>query len=143
VLVLTMYADTQYIRHVLKAGGAGYLLKSSADTDLIHAIREIARGHSYLTPQATEVLLADYREGDLAPAAPEPAELELLSEREREVLVMVALGYSSREIGELLSISPKSVSTYRQRLMDKLHLESRAELVQYALRNGLLENPNE
>jgi two-component system, NarL family, response regulator NreC len=139
VLILTMHADTQYIRHVLKVGGAGYVLKSSADTELITAIREIAGGRSYLTPEATEILLADYRGQDTA-EEPQPPELDLLSEREREVLVMAALGYSSREIGELLSISPKSVGTYRQRLMEKLNLESRAELVQYALRNGLLES---
>ncbi|MBE2269363.1 MAG: response regulator transcription factor, partial [Anaerolinea sp.] len=80
----------------------------------------------------------DYREKD-EPAAKTESGLDLLSEREREVLVMTALGYSSREIGDLLFISPKSVDTYRQRLMDKLGLENRAELVQYALKNGLLE----
>ncbi len=139
ILVLTMHADTQYIRHVLKVGGAGYVLKSNADTELITAIREIASGNSYLTPEATKILLADYR-GQDTDATPPPPELDLLSDREREVLVMAALGYSSREIGELLSISPKSVGTYRQRLMDKLGLETRAELVQYALKNGLLES---
>lgn len=139
VLVLTMHADMQYIRHVMKAGGSGYVLKSNADTDLIQAIREIASGKSYLTPEATQILLTDYRQQNAA--AEEPAEasgLDLLSEREREVLVMTALGYSSREIGELLFISPKSADTYRQRMMEKLHLESRAELVQFALKHGLL-----
>ncbi|MBK8027226.1 MAG: response regulator transcription factor [Chloroflexi bacterium] len=140
VLVLTMHTDTQYIRHVMKAGGAGYVLKSSADTELIKAIRTIAGGNSYLTPEATQVLLSDYREKEVKAAEPKKeSDLDLLSEREREVLVMTALGYSSREIGELLFISPKSVDTYRQRLMEKLHLENRADLVQYALRNGLLE----
>lgn len=140
VLVLTMHADTQYIRHVVKAGGAGYVLKSSADTELIKAIRIVASGSSYLTPAATQVLMSDYREQDEPLIASEKASgLSLLSDREHEVLVMTALGYSSREIGELLFISPKSVDTYRQRLMEKLHLENRAELVQYALKNGLLE----
>ncbi len=138
VLVLTMHADTQYIRHVMKAGGAGYVLKSSADTELIKAIRIVAGGGSYLTPEATQVLISDYREKADPPPKKESG-LDLLSEREREVLVMTALGYSSREIGELLFISPKSVDTYRQRLMEKLRLENRAELVQYALKNGLLE----
>jgi len=138
VLVLTMHADTQYIRHVVKAGGAGYVLKSSADTELIKAIRVVASGGSYLTPEATQVLISDYREKD-EPASKPVTGLDLLSEREHEVLVMTALGYSSREIGELLFISPKSVDTYRQRLMEKLRLENRAELVQYALKNGLLE----
>lgn len=138
VLVLTMHADTQYIRHVVKAGGAGYVLKSSADTELIKAIRVVASGGSYLTPEATQVLISDYREKE-DPASKPTTGLDLLSEREHEVLVMTALGYSSREIGELLFISPKSVDTYRQRLMEKLQLENRAELVQYALKNGLLE----
>ncbi|MBL8117095.1 MAG: response regulator transcription factor [Anaerolineae bacterium] len=139
VLVLTMHADTQYIRHVVKMGGAGYILKSSADTELIKAIRVVASGGSYLTPEATHVLISDYR-GDESLLPSHPKGLELLSEREHEVLVMTALGYSSREIGELLFISPKSVDTYRQRLMEKLKLENRAELVQYALKNGLLES---
>ncbi len=138
VLVLTMHADTQYIRHVMKAGGAGYVLKSSADTELITAIRVVASGNSYLTPEATQVLISDYRDKD-EPHPKTDTGLGLLSEREHEVLVMTALGYSSREIGELLFISPKSVDTYRQRLMEKLQLENRAELVQYALKNGLLE----
>ncbi|MBK9745673.1 MAG: response regulator transcription factor [Chloroflexi bacterium] len=139
VLVLTMHSDTQYIRHVVKAGGAGYVLKSSADTELIKAIRVVASGGSYLTPEATQVLISDYREKD-EPASKPVTGLDLLSEREHEVLVMTALGYSSREIGELLFISPKSVDTYRQRLMEKLRLENRAELVQYALKNGLLDS---
>lgn len=141
VLVLTMHADTQYIRHVIKAGGAGYVLKSSADTELIEAIRVVAGGNSYLTPAAMQVLMSDYRDQEKPPDPPAaPSGLDLLSEREHEVLVMTALGYSSREIGELLFISPKSVDTYRQRLMDKLQLENRAELVQYALKNGLLDS---
>ncbi len=137
VLVLTMHADTQYVRHVLKAGCAGYVTKSSADTELITAIREVAKGKSYLAPEAAKVLLEDYRHQDDIHRKQD--EQEKLSERESEVLVMTALGYNSREIGEMLFISPKSVDTYRQRLMEKLALESRAELVQYALKNGLLE----
>jgi two-component system response regulator NreC len=139
VLVLTMHADIQYIRHVMKAGGSGYVLKSNADTDLIHAIREIANGNSYLTPEATGILLEDYRKQNV-PQHTEPKSpgIDSLSEREHEVLVMTTLGYSSREIGDLLFISPKSVDTYRQRMMEKLQLESRAELVQFALKHGLL-----
>lgn len=136
VLVLTMHAESQYIRHVLKAGGAGYLLKSNADVDLVNAIREIASGNSYLAPEATEILLTDYRQQNQP--EPEIPAADPLSEREREVLVMTALGYSSREIGGLLFISPKSVDTYRQRLMNKLNLETRADLVQYALKHGML-----
>ena len=137
VLVLTMHSDTQYVRHVLKAGCAGYVTKSSADTELITAIREIAKGKSYLSPEAANVLLQDYRQQD--EVHHEGDERKKLTDRESEVLVMTALGYNSREIGEMLFISPKSVDTYRQRSMEKLQLESRADLVQYALKNGLLE----
>jgi two-component system, NarL family, response regulator NreC len=138
ILVLTMHSDTQYVRHVIRSGAVGYVLKSGADTELIKAIREVASGNSYLTPEATKVLLDDYRgQADL----PEKNRgLSVLSDREHEVLVMTALGYSSREIGELLFISPKTVDTYRQRLMEKLQLENRAELVQFALEHGLLES---
>ena len=123
----------------MQAGGAGYVLKSAADTELIAAIREIAKGNSYLTPGVTNVLLADYREQNHEPQKTEPEGLDLLSDREREVLIMTALGYSSKEMGEMLFISPKTVDTYRQRVMEKLQLERRAELVQYALKNQLLE----
>ena len=139
VLVLTMHADTQYIRHVMQAGGAGYVLKSAADTELIAAIRQIAQGNSYLTPGVTNVLLADYRDQHQEPEEKPPSELDLLSDREREVLIMTALGYSSKEMGEMLFISPKTVDTYRQRVMEKLNLERRADLVQYALKHELLE----
>lgn len=134
ILVLTMHDDTQYIRHVMQAGGAGYVLKSGADTELTKAIREIASGNSYMMPEVTNILLADYRQ-----TQNETDTLDKLSEREREVLIMTALGYSSKEMGEMLFISPKTIDTYRQRVMDKLQLESRAELVQYALKQGLLE----
>ena len=142
VLVLTMHADKNYIRHVMQAGGAGYILKSGADTELITAIRQVASGKSYLNPEATQLLLDDYLDQQsAAEPASEANNLGLLSDREREVLVMTARGYSSREIGEQLFISPKTVDTYRQRLMDKLALQSRAELVQYALENNLLDTP--
>ncbi len=139
VLVLTMHADKQYILHVLQAGGAGYVLKSGADTELIHAIRHVAQGKSYLYPEATQVLLDAYRDQTDDNESPETDTLDMLSDREREVLTLTALGYSSREIGEMLYLSPKTVDTYRQRLMDKLRLDSRAELVQYALKKNLLD----
>ena len=117
------------------------MLKSGADTELIDAIRHVAQGHSYLYPEATQVLLEAYR-GDQSDEKDEPGadDLELLSDREREVLIFTALGYSSREIGETLYLSPKTVDTYRQRMMDKLHLESRADLVKYALKKKLIDS---
>lgn len=140
VLVLTMHADKQYILHVLQAGGAGYVLKSGADTELIDAIRHVASGGSYLYPEATQVLLEAYRDRSEEKDESEDDSLELLSEREREVLTFTALGYSSREIGKMLYLSPKTVDTYRQRVMDKLQLNSRADLVQYALKKKLMDS---
>lgn len=139
VLVLTMHADKQYILHVLQAGGAGYVLKSSADTELINAIRHVSKGNSYLYPEATQVLLEAYRDQADDPE-PETDSLDLLSDREREVLTLTALGHSSREIGEMLYLSPKTVDTYRQRVMAKLQLDSRADLVHYALKKKLLDS---
>jgi two-component system response regulator NreC len=140
VLVLTMHAEEQYILAVLEAGGAGYVLKSAADDDLIHAIRQVSQGKPYLYEEATRVLINHYRRQE-AHDQTEAAEdsLALLSEREREVLVFTARGYSSREIGEMLHISSKTVDTYRQRFMDKLDLHSRVDLVGYALRKELLK----
>lgn len=139
VLVLTMHADKQYILRVLQAGGAGYVLKSSADTELIDAIRSVAQGNTYLYPEATQVLLEAYRD-QTGESPPETDSLDQLSEREREVLTLTALGYSSREIAEMLYLSSKTVDTYRQRVMTKLQLDSRADLVQYALKKKLLSS---
>jgi two-component system response regulator NreC len=137
VLVLTMHAEIQYIVRVVEAGGSGYVLKSAADRDLVDAIRQVHRGKTYLYPDAAHLLFEHYRhQGSRAEAASD--ELDLLSEREREVLILTAQGYSSREISEKLVISPKTVDTYRQRLMEKLELRNRVMLVQYALRKGLL-----
>jgi two-component system response regulator NreC len=139
VLVLTMHAEKQYIVRVIEAGGWGYVLKSAADRDLVDAIRQVHRGQTYLYRDAVQVLFDHYRQQAAKADAP-PNDLETLSEREREVLKLTAQGYSSREIGELLVISPKTVDTYRQRLMEKLGLHNRVGLVQYALQKGLLES---
>ncbi|MCL4394888.1 MAG: response regulator transcription factor [Chloroflexi bacterium] len=136
VLVLTVHAMERYLFPVLQAGGSGYILKSAADTELIDAIRVIARGGVFLYPSATRMLLEDYLER--ARSGEERDSFDTLSEREREVLKLIAEGYTGSEIGEQLALSVKTVDTYRARLMDKLHLQSRAELVRYALRKGLL-----
>ncbi|HOA25633.1 MAG: response regulator transcription factor [Aggregatilineales bacterium] len=138
VLVLTMHADEQYIVQVIQSGAAGYVLKSAADTDLIHAIRQVAQGKTYLYPDAAHILVEYYRRQDVNRHKEEDS-LSLLSEREREVLTYTARGFSSREIGEMLFISDKTVETYRRRLMEKLDLHHRSDIVQYALQKGLLE----
>lgn len=136
VLVLTMHAEEQYLLQVLQAGGSGYVLKRSADTELMDAIRAVHRGEAFLYPGATKLLLEEY----LRSAAPDAAEAakKRLTDREREVLALTAAGYTNQEIAGRLYISPKTVDTYRQRIMEKLNLHHRSELVRYALDKGLL-----
>ena len=136
VLVLTVHAEERYLLPVLDAGGSGYVRKSSAHTDLIQAIRMVARGDAFLDPEATRTLLAGYmgrvhkgQERDIR---------EVLSDREREVVRLTAEGYSAQQAADQLSLSAKTVETYRHRAMQKLGLTNRAELVTYALRAGLL-----
>lgn len=136
VLVLTVHAEEEYLLPVVDAGASGYLTKTSADTDLLEAIRVVARGQVSLPPKATSLLLQRYR----ASESDDSVGLKALSDREREVLGLTAEGFSSREIGEKLFISPKTVDTYRGRIMEKLGLGHRSELVRFALRVGLLKD---
>ena len=135
VLVLTVHAEEEYLVPVVEAGASGYLTKTSADKDLLEALRVVARGQVFLPPKATTLLLQRYNERDDDANA---SGLKALSAREREVLALTAEGFSSREIGEKLFISPKTVDTYRARIMDKLGLSHRSELVRFALEVGLL-----
>jgi two-component system response regulator NreC len=130
-----MHAESQYLLPLLEAGGAGYVLKSGADTELIEAIRTVHRGEVFLYPAATKLLVDGYRDR----SAREEDPYDGLTEREREVLKLVAEGYSGTEIAERLVISPKTVDTYRERIMQKLGLRHRYELVRYALRKGMLK----
>jgi DNA-binding NarL/FixJ family response regulator len=136
VLVLTVHAEEEYLLPVLEAGGSGYVRKTSADEDLIEAIHTVARNEVFLYPSAAKLLLQGYRASE-ASAEIDPA--EPLSEREREVLTLTAEGYSSSEIGKKLFLSPKTVDTYRSRIMQKLGLTHRSELVRFALKAGLLK----
>lgn len=135
VLVLTSHAEAEYLLPVLEAGGNGYVQKTNADQDLIEAIRVVARGEVFLYPHAAKLLLRGFRSAE---ARGEVNPLEELSEREREVLTLAAEGYSSSEIGKKLFLSPKTVDTYRSRLMQKLGLSHRSELVRFALQTGVL-----
>ena len=136
VLVLTVHAEERYLLPVLEAGGSGYVKKSSAHTDLLDAIRTVARGEVFLDPAATKTLLRGYlgrvRTGEELDLG------ELLSDREREVVKLTAEGHTAQQAADILSLSPKTVETYRHRAMQKLGLTNRAELVRYALRAGLL-----
>lgn len=137
VLVLTAHAEDTYLFPVLDAGGSGYVTKTRADTDLLRAVREVARGEVFLYPSAAKLLLRRYQDAD---PGSETSPLAQLSPREREVLALTAEGFSSSEIGEKLFISPKTVDTYRSRIMHKLGLRHRSELVRFALRTGLLRS---
>jgi DNA-binding NarL/FixJ family response regulator len=136
VLVLTMHGEEEHLLPVLEAGGSGYVNKRGADEELIEAIRTVARGDVFLYPNAAKLLLQGFR-GKGARGEEDP--LEKLTEREREVLGYTAEGFSSAEIGKKLFISPKTVDTYRSRIMEKLGLHHRSELVRFALQQGLLK----
>lgn len=136
VLMLTMHNDAEYLRQVLELGGAGYVLKEAADTELLTAIRTVYNGGVFLHPQHAQLLLQPR-------ATPEDTRivdpLGELSFREREVLRLIALGHSNREIAEMLHLSVKTVETYKARTMEKLDLAGRAALVRFALSQGLLD----
>ena len=136
ILILTMHTEEEYLVPLLQAGAAGYLVKSAADRELVDAVRTVARGEMFVQANAARVLARRVTKKD--PEAEERARFDKLTERERNVLVMVAQGYTAPEIGEKLYISPKTVDTYKQRINEKLALTHRADYVKMALRLGLL-----
>src|SRR5262245_25781843 len=138
VVVLTMHAEEEYLLGVLEAGGSGYVRKTSADHDLTQAIRTVSKDEVFLYPSAAKLLLKGFKT-KREPEGPDP--LARLTERERDVLRQTVEGYSSSEIGEKLFISPKTVDTYRARVMEKLGLTHRSELVRIALETGFLKAP--
>ena len=136
VLVLTMHDDSAYLKSVLEAGGSGYLVKRAADTELLAAIRAVASGKPYVDVSLGSGMLQRVLTEDAVPETVPP--VSVLSERERQVLELVAMGHTHKEIAKSLCVSVKTVETYRLRLSEKLGLRSRAELVRYALSLGLL-----
>jgi DNA-binding NarL/FixJ family response regulator len=135
VLVLTSHQEERSLLAVLEAGGSGYVNKTKAEQDLIEAIRTVSRDEVFLYPSATRLLLLGYRKAE---ERGEASPVEELSDREREVLALTAEGFSSSEVGKKLFLSPKTVDTYRARIMKKLGLGHRSDLVRFALRHGLL-----
>ena len=137
VVALTIHEDEEYFFQMLQAGASGYVPKRAAPEELITAVRTAAAGEIYLYPSLARLLVRDYLSGGGhgAPAAL----VEELTEREREVLGYLAEGTNSRDIAEALSISPKTVSRHRENIMAKLNLHSRAELVKYAIRKGIIQ----
>ena len=133
VLVLSMQDDPRYVREAFAAGASGYVLKEAADTDVVGAIREVASGNRYVHPALGARLAA----ADATAAA--KADADPLSDREREVLRLLALGHTNQEIAKMLFISVRTAETHRAHVMQKLRFSTRAELVRYALSEGLLE----
>jgi DNA-binding NarL/FixJ family response regulator len=139
VLVLTMHSEEAYLEAVLEAGASGYLVKSTADRELVDAVRAVARGDVFVQPSAARVLAKGARRRE--EHASDRARFERLTDRERAVMQLIAQGYTAPEIGEQLTISPKTVDTYKQRINDKLGLTHRADYVKLALKLGLLQTP--
>lgn len=139
VLVLTMHEDEDYLRAVLAAGGAGYVLKRAADTELLSAIRAVSEGGTYLHLEHVPLLLEQVPPTPGSQSSTDDS-YELLSPRERQVLRLIALGHTNQEVADMLYLSVKTIETYKARLMAKLELTGRAALVRYALERGLLNS---
>ncbi len=136
VLVLTMHSDEAYVNQILQAGATGYLLKDSADVDLVQAVSAVSQGKSFFSPAIARVMLDDYVKQLAEKGITD--RYESLSEREREVFQLIAEGKANKEIAVILSISPSTVETHRARIMEKLDLHSAAEIVLYAVRRGVI-----
>jgi DNA-binding NarL/FixJ family response regulator len=137
ILVLTMHVEEEYLVPLLEAGASGYLVKSAADRELLAAVRSVAHGDTYVQPAAGQVLARQLTRKD--PAKVERERYEQLTQRERDVVRLVAQGFSGPEIGNQLGISPKTVDTYKQRIEQKLGLAHRTAYVQFALKLGILD----
>ena len=132
VLALSMHKDSVYVREILRAGARGYLLKDSIASDLLAAVRAVARGEGYLSPGVSDAVLNDYRKHVTDP-------IDLLTSREREVLQMIAEGKTNKEIATVLNLSVYTVDAHRGRIMEKLNVHSVTDLVRFAVRAGLVD----
>lgn len=145
VLCLTIHEDKVFFMEMLAAGASGYLTKEAAPDELVQAIEAVTEGNVYLQPALARWLLEDYQRLAVGGGSPSPEAvegstavgLETLSEREREVLELVARGLGNAEMGERLGLSPKTIARHRERIMKRLNLHSRTELVKFAIRSGL------
>ena len=136
VVILSMHPNEAYITRALQAGAKGYLLKDSADTDLIRALTLVSQGKSFFSPAVAKVMLDDYVRQLAARGVVD--RYDSLSEREREIFQLVAEGRSNKEIADLLFVSPNTIETHRAHIMEKLDVHSAVELVLYAVRRGLI-----
>lgn len=136
IVILTMYDDEEYLFHVLKNGASGYVLKNSPDEELLTAIRTVYEGGTYIHPTMATSLVREFVKKDSNAVETDP--FKILSKREIEVLPLVAKGYGNKEIAEMLYISVKTVEAHKSKIMEKLQLKGRPELVEYALRKKFL-----
>ncbi len=132
VLVLSMHKEGVYVREILRAGARGYILKDAIDTELLNAVRSVARGDGYISPAVSGALLSDYRKNVADP-------LDLLTNREREVLKLIAEGKTNKEIATILNLSVYTVDSHRGKVMEKLNLHSTGELVRFAMKHELID----
>ncbi|MGV1100741.1 response regulator [Thiovibrio sp. JS02] len=143
VLALTVHEDKQYFFQMLQAGAKGYITKEAAADELVAAIRSVAAGNVHLLPALARWLLEDYTvlasQSQGSPGGEDKTGLDVLTLREREVLELVAEGNTTPRIGEILNLSPKTISRHRERIMNKLNMHSTAELVKFAIRTGLVK----
>ena len=136
MVMLSMHSDESYVLRALKAGAKGYLLKDSAEADLIRAVHAVADGKSFFSPAVSKVLLDDYVRKLQRSGTEDP--YDLLTPREREVLQLVAEGQSNKEVAQLLNLSVYTVETHRSNIMEKLNLHGVPELILYAVRKGII-----
>lgn len=135
ILALTMYTNEEYILQILQAGASGYVVKQAAPAELLSAIQAVYRGDSFLSPSISKTLIDEY----IKHTAPQnPIEQEKLTDREREVLQLIAEGYSNREIADKLNLSVKTIGVHRTNIMEKLEVHNVTDLVKYALRKGII-----
>jgi two-component system, NarL family, response regulator NreC len=132
ILVLSMHKEAVYVREILRAGARGYLLKDVIDTELLNAVRSVARGDGYVSPAVSSALLSDYRQNIHDP-------INLLTKREREVLQLIAEGRTNKEVATKLNLSVYTVDSHRGKIMEKLNLHSTGELVRFAIKHGLTD----
>jgi len=148
ILALTVHADKQYFMKMLSVGASGYITKQAAADELVAAIQAVAAGHVYLQPALARWLLEDYQRLAKSATTPSPEEtseknkeavdLDILSQRERQVLELVGEGLNNHDIGKKLGLSPKTIARHRERIMKKLNMHSRTELVKFAIKTGLI-----
>jgi two-component system response regulator NreC len=136
VLILTMHDDEEYLFRAIHSGASGYILKSAPHEELLTAIRLVAGGNAYLYPAATKRLMGEYLDRARSPGGDNP--IDSLSEREKEIVSMIAKGYSNKEIADQLIISVKTVESHKANVMEKLSLKTRPDLVKYAMKKGLM-----